>query len=231
MQVEIAVATATLSYAVSSLLPGRGLHDLLVPGAIWKGPSHAVSLTFDDGPHPVWTPRVLDCLRHHGVRATFFLVGERAWNHPEIVSRIAAEGHEIGNHGWTHRSMLLCTAQQMAESIGRCQRTIARITGTSPRWLRPPFGRRDFRLYRVSKRLGLVPVLWSLDSQDWLRHDVEPICRRIHRAQRGDIVLMHDGRPDCAATVDALDSLLRVLTRAKVPTSLLQPPGAQCCRT
>lgn len=230
-EVELAVAAATLSYAASSLLPARGLHDVLVPGAVWRGPPDAVSLTFDDGPHPVWTPLVLDRLRKRGVHATFFVVGERVRAHPDIVARIADEGHAIGNHGWIHRSFLWNTTSAIRESIERCQHAVAEIVGAAPRWVRPPFGRRDFRLYRVLRRLELVPVLWSLDSLDWFRNDADAIRRRLRRAQRGDIVLMHDGRPDCAPLIHALDSLLDEFERTQIPTSLLELNGAGCSRT
>ncbi len=214
------------SYLSGTYLPFRGVHDLLVPGAIFRTSSAAVALTFDDGPHPRWTPQILDVLARANASASFFLIGENAARHPEIVRRIARDGHCIGNHGWSHRSMNRLSSRELAEEIDRCQGTIATIIGKPPRFLRPPFGRRDYRTYQAARDRGLTPALWSLDSHDWLHADAARIARRLRRASAGDVVLLHDGRPNAAATVSAATDLLAQLERRGVPARALTQPGS-----
>lgn len=177
----------------STFLAGRGLHDWLVPGAVWRMASAGAHLTFDDGPDPERTPLVLDLLARFGIRATFFVIGERAARAPQLVRRIAAEGHTLGNHSWDHPSMIGLSRIEIRQQLSRCQGVIGSILGTTPSWVRPPYGRRDYRFYQESKRLGLVPMLWSVDSWDWLGIGSTSVARRLRRARPGDIVLLHDG--------------------------------------
>jgi len=108
----------------------------------WRGPraGRRVALTFDDGPDPEWTPRVLDLLGAAGVRATFFLIGARAAQAPAVVKRIAGDGHEVANHSWSHRNPWLCGPATTRAEVRRAHDTLADLTGVAPRHFRPPWG-------------------------------------------------------------------------------------------
>jgi peptidoglycan/xylan/chitin deacetylase (PgdA/CDA1 family) len=150
----------------------------------------AVALTFDDGPDPETTPVLLDLLARHGARATFFLVGARAARHPELVARIAAEGHEIGNHSWDHPSLPTLDAAGQADQISRTAAVLAPHGG---RLMRPPYGDQTFRTHRIARRLGCRVVLWSVNGGDWRGEDADTLAERlIARVGPGAIVLLHD---------------------------------------
>ncbi len=211
MYLEAAVAVAAGGYALSSLLPVRGVHDWACPGAIRRTASSEVCWTFDDGPHPELTPRVLDALAGAGQRATFFVVGERVRRHGDLVRRIRAEGHAVGNHTNTHAWLPGLSSSAIERQLVACQRAVEDATGESPALVRPPWGHRDARFYFAARRLGLVPVLWSLDSRDYLGLSGEGIRRRAARARGGDIVLFHDGNEKARAMPDQLATLAQLL--------------------
>src|SRR6185369_797747 len=116
-------------YAASAFGEVRGLHDWLVPGAVWRTPHPHVVLTFDDGPDPQRTPRLLDALARAGARAAFFVLGQQAQKHPDLVRRIVAEGHQLGNHSFSHPWMLPMRRRAIEDEIDRCQAALADITG------------------------------------------------------------------------------------------------------
>lgn len=172
-----------------------------------------MALTFDDGPDPETTPRVLEALARHGMRATFFMVGERAARHPDLVARIAAEGHEIGNHSWDHPSLPTLPMGQITEQITRTRAALAPHGGTL---LRPPYGDQSDASYFAARRLGYRVVIWSVVGRDWLDHDAETIAGNILAgAAPGAIALLHDtlysfaepGHRDRAPMIDALSLL------------------------
>ncbi|MDH3228705.1 MAG: polysaccharide deacetylase family protein [Alphaproteobacteria bacterium] len=220
-------AAGAAAYAASTLLPVRGLHDWIVRGTRFRTDAGAIALTFDDGPHPERTPAILDLLAGADAKATFFLVGERAAEHPEIVRRIAREGHEIGNHSWSHPWMPKLSAGRIETELLRCQEVIAGITQQAPRIVRPPYGSRDFRFYRIASRLGLTPALWSLDSLDWTGASAARVLKRSRRAKGGDIVLLHDGNPRAESTIPALRHWLAELPRDAC-LAPLRPRTAAC---
>jgi len=230
--VETAIVAAVAAWAgvglAGVLLPFRGIFDWGIPLTAWRATPGTVALTFDDGPHPRWTPMVLDALALARVKATFFLVGQRAAEHPDLVRRMAAEGHVIGNHGWSHATLPRLGGRRLGEELDRCQEVLGRLTGTAPGLLRPPYGRRDPRVWRAARRLGLTPVMWSLDSLDWLRRDPLRLRRRLERVRSGHIVLMHDGQADASHTVDALGHLLLALQRRGIPTSTVAHRTSSC---
>jgi peptidoglycan/xylan/chitin deacetylase (PgdA/CDA1 family) len=205
---EALLAAGAASYVASTVLPIRGLHDWLVGGAVFRLASPGVAPTFDDGPDPERTPALLDVLARAGAKATFFLVGKCAAAHPDLVRRIAGEGHAIGNHTFTHAWLPGLSARRIEAELARCQDVLADVTGARPRLVRPPYGQRDFRFYRIARRLGLTPVLWSLDSRDWTGASSETILRRARRAGPGDVVLLHDGDPRARGTLAALTEWL-----------------------
>lgn len=168
-----------------------------------NGGAPFVSLTFDDGPHPVHTPAVLDRLGRYGVPATFFLVGERVVAAPRLPGTIAAAGHALGNHTFAHpRFWGLALADPLRE-IGRCQELVPEASS-----FRPPFGRLTPGVWLAARRLGLPVVTWSVDSGDWrCRTAAEAVaCARqvLELVRPGDIVLLHDDRPWVELILDVL---------------------------
>ncbi len=171
-----------------------GAH-LLTPASVWRGPAtgRRVALTFDDGPDPVWTPRVLDLLAENHVAASFFLVGERAARAYETVRRIAAAGHEVASHGWSHRSLWLCGPQRTAAEIARAHELLAELAGRAPRHFRPPWGMVNAALYAALRRHGERLVFWSLQPEGLRPVPGEHQARYVlERAHPGAIVDLHD---------------------------------------
>lgn len=163
-----------------------------------RAAGRVVALTFDDGPDPGQTPRILDTLREHGVRATFFLVGSKAELHPEIVRRIAAEGHAIGIHTWSHRpGFPMRRSGAMVADILRCRESLREITGVETDLFRPPYGVTNPMVARAVKRTRSRCVGWSIRSLDTLRRrSREAVARRIRRRLGdGKVILLHDDRP------------------------------------
>lgn len=125
------------------------------------------ALTFDDGPAPT-TPRLLDMLADYGIPATFFLLGKNAAYFPEIVHRMVAEGHEVGNHTWSHPNLKRMSTDSQARQIRETD-TVLRSFGASPVYMRPPYGAFDERTVKIAEDMGLSVILWSMDSYDWKR--------------------------------------------------------------
>jgi peptidoglycan/xylan/chitin deacetylase (PgdA/CDA1 family) len=149
-----------------------------------------IALTFDDGPDPEWTPRVLDALAALGMRATFFLVGERAARHPELVARIADEGHEAGSHSWDHPSLPEIPLAAVAEQIDRTKAALG-VRGAG--LLRPPYGHQTLATWRLASARGYRVVMWNAVAGDWRADDGATLAGRVLAAARpGAIVLLHD---------------------------------------
>lgn len=184
-----------------------------------RGPSDGerLYLTFDDGPDPVWTPRVLDILAAAGARAAFFVVGTHARANPALLRRIAAHGHEIGNHTGTHRHPWTLPQSAARREVRDGADAIADITGIRPLFYRPPHGRLRRCMIEEAQQDGQAIVLWSLSAVDWGPLGSGPeISRRLRKAVPGDIVLLHDGRrgpnkPEHMTAVlpDFLDAMAR----------------------
>jgi peptidoglycan/xylan/chitin deacetylase (PgdA/CDA1 family) len=177
-----------------------------------------VALTFDDGPDPVWTPRIADLLDAAGARATFFCVGRHVEAHPDIARRLVGGGHELGNHSFAHpRTLNFRFAAAMEREVLRGETALRAVTGELGRPLyRPPVGLRNPSLARVAARLGLRVVTWSLHSRDTFATDAAALAARVlARVRPGDIVLLHDGsdRPgaDRRVTLTALPAILEGL--------------------
>ena len=177
----------------------------------------AVALTFDDGPNPEATPRLLDVLEHHGAKATFFMVGKVAARHPELVRRVSSAGHALGCHSWDHSSFPLITGSWRRTQLRWCQEVLAE---PSPRLFRPPHGHQSIRSHLDAWWLGFSVVTWNLSAEDWKGEDAEQITDRLKpRLLPGSIVLLHDALyatsderyRDREATIRATDSLLRDL--------------------
>jgi peptidoglycan-N-acetylglucosamine deacetylase len=159
-----------------------------------------LALTFDDGPNPAWTPRLLDLLASHNIRATFFLLGGFAQAEPELVQRIAAAGHLIGNHTWSHPHLSSTPAAQIREELVRTSAALEQITGAKVEYFRPPFGARRPAVFRIARELGLRPVLWNAMTSDWSEPSADRIAERLgakvdHVTRSGYAVniVLHDG--------------------------------------
>jgi len=168
---------------------------LLTLGSIWRGPRErrAVSLTFDDGPDPEWTPRVLDVLAREGVRAAFFLIGQRARRVPEQARRIADSGHDLGNHTWSHPSLWRCGPAHTEREIADGHAAIADAAGAPPRFFRPPWGKTNLAMFGVARELGTPNVFWTVQPES--RRPVVPAeqaRRGLARARGGAIYDLHD---------------------------------------
>lgn len=211
------LATLLPAAAVGVLAYGLGAPEatLLGPAVVRAPDPRAAALTFDDGPSP-YTAEVLDVLKREHVKATFFLCGENAARYPELVRRIRDEGHEIGNHTWSHPWLYLMPQAGIASEIDRTQDELTRLTGRRPRLFRPPYGVRWFSLWPLLRERGLTMVLWNDRGYDG-RYDADGIVKAtLSGLTPGAIILLHDGfeaRPaaetDRAATVKALPAIIR----------------------
>jgi peptidoglycan/xylan/chitin deacetylase (PgdA/CDA1 family) len=161
--------------------------------------SRKIALTFDDGPNPAVTPRLLELFEQHSVRATFFLIGRFARACPELVKEISARGHLVGNHTETHANLFLSSRPQIREELARCQDAVAGVLGAEPRWMRPPYGYRSPMLRaEVSRARMQGVVMWSKICWDWIPQPPERLIARLSSVARpnrasGDIVVLHDG--------------------------------------
>lgn len=169
-----------------------------------------VALTFDDGPHPVHTPRLLDILSEHRVRATFYVIGTLVRRYPEIVQRIVAEGHELGNHTWQHPTLSQHGDARVLSEIDRTQEVVWQTVGHLPVTFRPPYGAitpRQSRMLHESR--NLPTVVWSVDPQDWRRPGSAIVARRmVEGARPGAIILAHDIHgPTVSAVPEAIAGL------------------------
>ena len=155
------------------------------PGEIKK-----IALTFDDGPHPVYTPKLLDGLKERDIEASFFITGENAERHPELVERMHREGHLIGNHTYSHIQLTKQNREQFKEELIRTNGIISGITGEEVVFVRPPYGSWD---KKFEGELNMFPVLWSIDPLDWCTKDADNVARRVlAKAKENAVILMHD---------------------------------------
>jgi peptidoglycan/xylan/chitin deacetylase (PgdA/CDA1 family) len=184
-------------YAYAAMAPGSQFfgHTFTAP----RRPGE-LALTFDDGPNPACTPRLLDTLARHGVHATFFLVGRYAQAEPNLVRRIHAAGHLIGNHSWSHPNLAITASSRVAEELSRTRDTLQHITGAPIRYFRPPFGGRRPVVLRIARALGMTPVTWNAITTDWSEPSsdniTERLCTKIDRNQRrgwATNIVLHDG--------------------------------------
>jgi peptidoglycan/xylan/chitin deacetylase (PgdA/CDA1 family) len=183
--------------ACAAMLPGPQLFGRTLSAPTRPG---ELALTFDDGPNPACTPRLLDLLALHNARATFFLLGSFAAQEPALVRRIAAAHHLIGNHSWSHPNLAIASSRKVVEELMRTQETLQQITGARIRYFRPPFGARRPHVLRTAKRMGMTPVLWNAMTSDWKEASAKAIADRlIHRIdtlqKRGHAanIVLHDG--------------------------------------
>jgi peptidoglycan/xylan/chitin deacetylase (PgdA/CDA1 family) len=192
-----ATGLAIGGYYYASLWPtsqifGRTLTAPRKPGEI--------ALTFDDGPNPAFTPRLLEILAHHNVKATFFMVGKYATNQPTLTRQIADSGHLIGNHTWSHPNLARTAPQKVREELRTTNDALEQIIGKPIRFFRPPFGARRPNVLRTARELGLMPVTWNAMTNDWAEPSADRIAAtlsaKVDKLQaRGFAtnIVLHDG--------------------------------------
>ncbi len=196
--------------ALASVAP---LRNRALPGLAGTGHPDHVALTFDDGPDPKSTPLFLEMLAKREVTATFFLLGFMLAKAPELAREIAAAGHEIALHGYTHRMLLLRGYASTRDDITRGHDLVAEVTGTAPRWYRPPYGVLTTSAQVTAQRLGMRTVLWTTWGRDWATtttpDSVQSLVQRdLHG---GGTILLHDS--DCTSKPEAWRSTLCAVPR------------------
>jgi peptidoglycan-N-acetylglucosamine deacetylase len=206
--VYVLTATGTVYMVVPWILT-----RVLGIGVIRKGEgAHQVALTFDDGPNPLYTPRLLDLLRKHQVKATFFVLGAKAEQYPELIRRMHQEGHQIGIHNYRHTNNWLMLPWRVRRQVSRAAAEIEAITGEQPTCYRPPWG-----IFNICDLLFMRKqytfVLWSLMTRDWKSHVGRTALRYklLHRIRDGSIVVLHDCGKTPGADHDAPAHMLHAL--------------------
>ncbi len=181
----------------------------------YKTPGNHISLTFDDGPNPEFTPIILDILKKSDQKATFFLIGTQAEHHPDIVRRIVAEGHSIGNHSYSHaKSFGFFSTKRIISELIKTDEILKSITGKKTKLFRPPFGVTNPSIKKALRTTRHQSVGWSKRSLDTTSLSEEKIFERItSHLRKGDIVLLHDSNPK---TVAVLERLLLFLSSHKL---------------
>lgn len=196
-KIGVCVVATTLLLALTVSAGGNVIYS----GA--SGCGKRVALTFDDGPHPYKTEKILDLLAEYDVRATFFVVGQNAEAYPGIVLREVTDGHEIGNHTYHHKR--LSKDGDGTEEIGDNSELIGRITGKRPRLFRPPEGVYCTSALEAAKEAGCDVVLWNVDTRDWALESTESIVANVKKnVKDGSIILFHDFTRKGANTLEAL---------------------------
>lgn len=149
-----------------------------------------VALTFDDGPHPVYTEKLLDALKERGVKATFFVTGEHAELHPDVIKRIHDEGHLIGNHTYSHIQLTSANKEQFQNELIQTNKILSDITGDEIQYVRPPYGSWD---KKIETELNMFPVLWNVDPLDWCTANASRVANAVlKKVSDNDIILLHD---------------------------------------
>lgn len=149
-----------------------------------------IALTFDDGPHPVYTPILLEGLKKRGVKCTFFVTGKNVEAYPQIIKQMQKDGHLIGNHTYSHMQLTNCNLMTFREELIRTNEAITKLTGKEVIFVRPPYGLWDKSL---EKDLNMIPVLWTVDPVDWATSDCSSVVgKMVRETKENDIVLLHD---------------------------------------
>lgn len=178
--------------------PGRLPPPRALPGGLcrWRGPATGrdeVALTFDDGPDPEATEKVLNLLDEREARATFFCLGERAERYSELVREIVSRGHDVGVHGYRHQHHLLATARAVRRDVDAAVASLGKILSSKPRFFRPPYGQVSGGSLAAAHQAGLETVLWSSWGREWVDRDPHSVAARVTRSlEPGAIVLLHD---------------------------------------
>lgn len=191
--------------------PTEASRDRLVTVTAAPTRSNLVAMTFDDGPHPVLTPKLLDILKARRIRATFYVIGRNVARYPDIVKRMVDEGHEIGNHTWHHPVLSRLGTASVLRELDRTSEAVYQAVGRIPVTMRPPYGAlTGSQRAMILKDRDMPTILWSVDPEDWRRPGAQVVASRIVGGARpGAIILSHDiHSPTVSAMPAALDGLL-----------------------
>jgi peptidoglycan/xylan/chitin deacetylase (PgdA/CDA1 family) len=188
-------------------------------------------MTFDDGPHATLTPKLLDLLARKKIKATFFVLGENVARHPEILKRAVAEGHEIGNHSWSHPNLAKLSNDALRSQLQRTDDIIAQAIGSHPTLMRPPYGELTPKQRQwVNREFGYKVILWDVDPMDWREPGPSIVAQRIIKGTRpGSIILSHDIHAQTiAAMPETFDTLLakgfKFVTVSELLSLAVSPP-------
>lgn len=184
----------------------------LYPNLLWSTTSPSVHLTFDDGPHPDSTPRLLELLRKHNVLATFFIIGKNALAHPELVRDIKAQGHVIGNHSFSHSRLLFRNPAFVSEEIRRADDILGAILNEKQIFFRPPYGHLSPSIIKTAHDHNHSIAMWSVDSRDFKSHSSASVAERVRRrANPGSIILFHDNEATKSILMETVSRTIDLL--------------------
>ncbi|MFG3045087.1 polysaccharide deacetylase family protein [Streptomyces sp. NPDC048202] len=176
------------------------------------GKGRNMMLTFDDGPHPDYTPHILDTLAKYDVRAMFFVCGEMAVDNKELLARMAEEGHVVGNHTWTHPLLTEMARGDIRDEIERTSDVIEDAYGDRPQWFRAPYGAWNRATFQLGAEMGMEPMAWTVDTTDWMTPGTSTVVKRVeHGAAPGVVILSHDAGGDRTQSVRAIREYLPYL--------------------
>ncbi|MEV4946800.1 polysaccharide deacetylase family protein [Streptomyces sp. NPDC053755] len=180
-----------------------------------SGVGRSLVLTFDDGPDPRYTPEILATLRRYGCRAMFFVCGEMAAGNRDLLREMAADGHVVGNHSWSHPLIPKLRPSRIRDELGSTSDIVERTLGTAPLWYRAPFGAWNRHSFEIGAELGMEPLAWTVDTLDWKEPGTDSIVRRVlDGAAPGVVVLSHDAGGNRSQSVAALKRYLPELLDA-----------------
>ena len=184
---------------------------VILRGTVARGPKY-IALTFDDGPWPGQTDKILDILKKNGAKATFFMLGLRVQRNRTLAKAVVASGNEVATHSQTHKMLAKADAATVSYEIGTGATVVRRYTGVKPHWYRPAGGSVSPLVYARAQALGLQVILWTLDTHDYAKPGAQVIADRvIGNAKNGSVVLMHDGGGDRSQTIAALPIIIKAL--------------------
>ena len=228
---------AVIALAVYTIIPDLLLHRLGI-GSRKRQYSPGVAITFDDGPDPEYTPRVLEILARHRVTAAFFVVGEKALRYPDLIKQIRAEGHFIGAHSLRHRYAWFMSPWETWRDWQECAAILEKLTGEPIQWVRPPWGTFNLATWWWLRANNKKAVLWNVEGHDWQarRSEQEIVARVMSRTKEGSIIVLHDAGGEKGApenTVRALEQICRrIVQEQKLPLAPLEfPDWSGCWRT
>lgn len=205
----LALALAFLDVVLLIWLCFQGGRMAVGAGAKNEGDPYErkIALTFDDGPHPVYTEMLLDGLAERGIKATFFLIGRNIEGQEDLVRRMYEEGHLIGSHTYSHVQLTTLEVSDACEEIRRTNEVIEEITGKPPVYIRPPFGSWSEKL---TCAVDMTVVLWSVDPRDWQSQNKDAVVRHIVKnTEEGDVILLHDVyKSSVEAALEVVDRLM-----------------------
>ncbi|MFC7382599.1 polysaccharide deacetylase family protein [Sphaerisporangium rhizosphaerae] len=209
-QARAAAASSTATASSTGAVSSTGAASSTAAGKVNCAKVKCIALTFDDGPGR-YTSTLLDLLKRHHTKVTFFLVGAQIGKYPSVVRRMAREGHEIGDHTYDHPHLTTLPDGDIRDELTRPRDAIKKLTGRAPDLMRPPYGDTDERVGGIAAELGMAQILWNGTSRDWELRDTAAITKKVlGLAKRDRVVLMHDVWPE---TVKAMPKILTSLEK------------------